>query len=111
MSEMIPLGKITKQLDDIGYEVTYAHNDLIFIKHSPFILRFDLENVKTVHFYAHHTFKTAKHKNYYNSVKKTFRSIAIKTIDSGSFDLKESNQENNVDVVFYEQGENNEFAK
>jgi hypothetical protein len=105
MSELIPLGEVTKALHDIGYEVTYAYDDLVFIEHSPFILRIDLEKTRTVYFYAHNTFKPAKKKKYLTSVQKKFKSMSFTIVDSGTFNLKESeNKENNIDIEFYEKG-------
>ena len=39
-SEARPLGKITAILADIGLEVTYAYDDLVFVQHSAFLLQF-----------------------------------------------------------------------
>ncbi len=35
-----PLGEITALLADLGLEVTYAYDDLVFVQHSAFILQF-----------------------------------------------------------------------
>ena len=35
-----PLGKITALLADLGLEVTYAYDDLVFVQHSAFMLQF-----------------------------------------------------------------------
>ncbi|MDF7801119.1 hypothetical protein P4C99_16705 [Pontiellaceae bacterium B1224] len=35
-----PLGKITAILADLGLEVTYAYDDLVFVQHSAFLLQF-----------------------------------------------------------------------
>jgi hypothetical protein len=35
-----PLGKITALLAELGLEVTYAYDDLIFVQHSAFMLQF-----------------------------------------------------------------------
>lgn len=41
-----PLGKITAILADLGLEVTYAYDDLVFVQHSAFLLLFtDKPNV------------------------------------------------------------------
>ena len=42
MTELIekPLGKITAILADLGLEVTYAYDDLVFVQHSAFLLQF-----------------------------------------------------------------------
>ncbi len=40
MEEAKPLGKITAILADLGLEVTYAYDDLVFVQHSAFLLRF-----------------------------------------------------------------------
>ena len=35
-----PLGEITAILADLGLEVTYAYDDLVFVQHSAFLLQF-----------------------------------------------------------------------
>lgn len=40
MMEQRQLGKITALLADLGLEVTYAYDDLVFVQHSAFILQF-----------------------------------------------------------------------
>lgn len=39
-TEARPLGKITATLADLGLEVTYAYDDLVFIQQSAFLLQF-----------------------------------------------------------------------
>lgn len=39
-TEARPLGKITAILADLGLEVTYAYDDLVFVQHSAFLLQF-----------------------------------------------------------------------
>lgn len=40
MAETRELGKITALLADLGLEVTYAYDDLVFVQHSAFLLQF-----------------------------------------------------------------------
>jgi hypothetical protein len=40
MKEERQLGKITAVLSDLGLEVTYAYDDLVFVQHSAFMLQF-----------------------------------------------------------------------
>lgn len=40
MTEQRQLGKITALLAEMGLEVTYAYDDLVFVQHSAFILQF-----------------------------------------------------------------------
>ena len=40
MTEIRELGKITAILADMGLEVTYAYDDLVFLQHSAFLLQF-----------------------------------------------------------------------
>ncbi|MBN1499670.1 MAG: hypothetical protein JW982_05935 [Spirochaetes bacterium] len=103
MTDLIPLGEVSKSLEEIGYEVTYAYNDLVFIEHSPFILRFDLEDVRTVHFYAHNSFDETEKNKYFSDVNDKLNKSSFKIIMSGTFELMESRKEdNNIDVIFYE---------
>ncbi len=35
-----PLGIVKEVLDEIGHEITYAYDDLVFIEHNDFLLQF-----------------------------------------------------------------------
>jgi len=35
-----PLGEVRNNLEQIGIEMTYAYEDLVFVKHNPFLLQF-----------------------------------------------------------------------
>ena len=35
-----PLGVVKQLLEEIGMEITYAYDDLIFIQHNPVLLQF-----------------------------------------------------------------------
>lgn len=41
-----PLGKITARLADMGLEVTYAYDDLVFVQHSAFMIQFTDDSTK-----------------------------------------------------------------
>lgn len=35
-----PLGVVKQLLEEIGFAITYAYEDLVFIEHNPFLLQF-----------------------------------------------------------------------
>lgn len=56
-----PLGKITAVLADLGLEVTYAYDDLVFVQHCAFLLRFtDVPNALHIHTHVDCVEKDAK---------------------------------------------------
>ncbi|NMW20691.1 MAG: hypothetical protein HKK67_03470 [Chlorobiaceae bacterium] len=36
-----PLGTVMQLLEELGHEVTYAYDDLVFVNHNGFLLQFD----------------------------------------------------------------------
>jgi hypothetical protein len=63
-----PLGMVTEALEQIGIEVTYAYEDLIFIEHNHFLLQFGktgeilffYANVETTGNHAHQLFSDVR---------------------------------------------------
>jgi len=43
-----PLGKVRELVQAIGFDVSYAYDDLVFSDHSLFILQFDDKNVQKI---------------------------------------------------------------
>lgn len=41
--ELRPLGKAQAMVEAVRLDVTYAYDDLVFVEHNPFLLRFDTE--------------------------------------------------------------------
>jgi hypothetical protein len=103
MTEIKPLGKIVKLLEDIGYNVTYAYEDLVFIEHSHFLIKMDLVDNKKLHFYYHNTIDKREKEKLFKTVATKFLLDSFTMVESGTFEIKESNdQENNIDILFYE---------
>lgn len=44
-----PLGKALNVAQSTSLEVTYTYDDLIFVQHNPFLLRFDEKDINTLH--------------------------------------------------------------
>lgn len=36
-----PLGIVKEVIEEIGHEITYAYDDLVFVEHNDFLLQFD----------------------------------------------------------------------
>lgn len=46
-----PLGLVTEMVEEAGLRVTYAYDDLVFVEHNPFLIRFtDSGNVIQLYF-------------------------------------------------------------
>jgi hypothetical protein len=39
--QLKPLGTVMQLLEELGHEVTYAYEDLVFVNHNDFLLQFD----------------------------------------------------------------------
>ena len=103
MAELRPLGEIMDSLEQIGFTVSYAFDDLIFIEQLHFLLRFDEHDTHKLEFFAHHETEENKQLELFNTIAEHVRKDALIIENAGTFELSESRkEEGNLDIVFYE---------
>ena len=103
MAELRPLGEIMDSLEQIGFKVSYAFDDLIFIEHLHFLLRFNEHYTHKLEFFAHIETEEKKHQGLYKTIAEHFKKDDFLLENRGTFELSESKkEEGNLDVVFHE---------
>jgi hypothetical protein len=50
--EKRPLGRISIIADELGFPVSYAYDDLVFLRHNVFLLQFDDTQNRSFNFYS-----------------------------------------------------------
>lgn len=97
-SKFRDLGKVQGALSELGIEVAYAYDDLVFTEHNTFMLRFDdeCENNLFLHFNKDCTEKEGISKilNY------KFETIGCTLTEDKNYDLVSKTETETFDVVF-----------
>ena len=103
MAELRPLGEIMESLEEIGFNVSYVFDDLIFIEELHFLLRFHEQDTHKLDFFAHNDTDEKKHQGLYKIVSEHFKKDSLVLENAGTFELSESKrEEGNLDIVFHE---------
>lgn len=84
-----PLGELKGILDDNGFGVSYAYDDLVFGEHSDFLMKFDGDNVYSVDLYTHVEHNAEARKDLLTRMHNAFEGSKFDITDKGAFDVKE----------------------
>ena len=87
-----PLGKITAILADLGLEVTYAYDDLVFVQHSAFLLEFTDEPT-TLKLYTNSECDAAEANEIASKIVLEFDKGGFVTEPSGRYTLSQNDDE------------------
>jgi hypothetical protein len=93
-----PLGKITALLADLGLEVTYAYDDLVFVQHSAFMIQFTDEPERLKLFVNTECDPEQANEAAENIILK-FESDGFKVIPAGRYFLT-PNEDETLDISF-----------
>lgn len=88
-----PLGLVKEVLEKVGAEVSYAYEDLVFIKHNHFLLQFG-KSGDILFFYANVEVGPEDSNIQYDILAKTAGARGISLIDQGMYRLSEGEGEN-----------------
>lgn len=92
------LGKITAILADLGLEVTYAYDDLVFIQHSAFLLRFT-DQPKVLKLFTHSECDPKEANDIASSMVLAFHQGGFIANPSGHYTLSQ-NEDNTLSLIF-----------
>jgi len=92
MTAAKPLGKITAILADLGLEVTYAYDDLVFVQHSAFLLQFT-DKPKTLKLYTNSECNPAEANNMASNIVIAFDEGGFVADPSGKYTLSQNDDE------------------
>ena len=95
-----PLPLAEQIVEATGLKVTYPFDDLVFIEHNPFLLRFDDENFD--HIYVH--FNVDCHEvdkmQLFDIMEKKAHSLGMKAISTGSYTMQQKEGVEEIEIVF-----------
>ena len=103
MSEIRRLGILAGTLQGLGYEITNAYEDLLFIEHLPFLLQFDAKDADKLFFYLHKEMETAEGNEILMNVSDALKKDSFSIIKKGTFAcVPNAKNKEAIDIVFYD---------
>jgi predicted nucleotidyltransferase len=83
-------------------EITWAYEDIVFVEHSAFLIRFDKENTTKLHCYFNTDCPKMESKFIYKCLVKAADEEAMSITNSGTFTLLEGKGKDEIQVKFLE---------
>ena len=93
-----PLGLITALLADLGLEVTYAYDDLVFVQHSAFLLQFT-DEAKSLKMYINTECEPAVAEEVEKQIIEGHAEKSFSVLSAGQFTITE-NDNGTVNIEF-----------
>ena len=88
-----PLGVVKQLLEEIGIEITYAYDDLIFIQHNPVLLQFGKVG-ETLYSYANVETPEDEAGQIFSAIQAKAEAAGMTLIYRGRYRLSETEGEN-----------------
>lgn len=93
-----PLGKITALLADLGLEVTYAYDDLVFVQESAFMIQFT-SDPETLKLFIHTECEPAVANEVAEKITLSFEAAGFGVVSAGRYFMT-PNQDDTVSIEF-----------
>jgi hypothetical protein len=87
-----PLGVVKQLLEEVGMDITYAYEDLVFIRHNPCLLQFGREG-EMLFFYASVETGAAKAKELFSAIQAKALGQGITLVYRGRYRLSQAEGE------------------
>jgi hypothetical protein len=95
-----PLGIVRELIEELGHEITYAYDDLVFIDHNGFLLRFGQET-GTLELFFNTDCPLDEVKKIETLLLPAAEKLELKITRKGSYTLNEK-PDNNIEISFFE---------
>ncbi len=95
-----PLGTVMQMVEEMGSEVTYAYDDLVFINHNAFIVQFT-DDPTCLNIYFNNAYKPDKIKILSEALLKQGPLHAFEVTMKGTYELEQKDGEN-LDIKFFD---------
>lgn len=99
--EYRPLGKLRDLVESIGFDISYAYDDLVFSDHSLFILRFDDEKPERLYLYFNKEAEEKVASKVSKSVVEAGMIGGFSIISSGQFEVCQAEDKEELAIKFY----------
>lgn len=96
-----PLGKLRELVESVGFDISYAYDDLVFSDHSLFILRFDDEKPEQLYLYFNQEAEEKEALRVGQSVVEAGVVGGFNVINSGLFEVCQAEDKEELAIKFY----------
>ena len=96
-----PLGKLRELVESVGFDISYAYDDLVFSDHSLFILRFDDEKPEKLYLYFNQEAEKREAQRVGKCVVEAGAVGGFTVINSGFFDVCQAEDKEELAIKFY----------
>lgn len=95
-----PLGHVLELVADLGHEVTYAYDDLVFVNHNAFLFQIDDEG-KMVSLYFNEDCPENEADDLTKSIVAAAGKKGLNVVRRGNYSLKQRAKDN-IEIKFFE---------
>ncbi len=99
-NELRPLGKIMDIVGTLSLDVTYAYDDLVFIEHNAFMLRFDKNIANKVYLHFNIDCPLTDAKKIETSLMTSAKQEGVELIPDNNFNLISDNERKELKIEF-----------
>ena len=96
-----PLGKVKELTESIGYEISYAYDDLVFSDHSFFILQFHDDDPSLLSLYFNSDCEIVEQTIVQAKLIMAGKSVGFKIIYKSNFTISQIDEEENLNIIFH----------
>jgi hypothetical protein len=95
-----PLPLAEQIVEATGLKVTYPFDDLVFVEHNPFLLRFDDENFNNIYVHFNVDCHEVDKKQLLDIIEKKAHSLGMKAIATRSYTMKQKEGVEEIEIEF-----------
>jgi len=97
-----PLGEVLEIIQQIGFDISYAYDDLLFSEHNVFIIRFDQSSNKKLWLYFNEDCDLVRRESIGNQLKNAYLSKKIEIHHGGLFSVQQIEGKEELELKFFE---------
>ena len=95
-----PIGRVKNIVEEIGLDISYAYDDLVFVEHNPFLLRFDLKKASKVYLHFNVDCETDKAKKIESTLNAAAKKEGLLLINDSKFSLSSKEETEEIEIKF-----------
>ncbi len=96
-----PLAEVKMMLEEIGHDVSYAYDDLVFAEHTAFLIQFDDENPKKLKLFFNTEVDEQEMTKIQNKLSIASEKKKLQIENKGRFSLKQEEDKEEVQILFF----------
>lgn len=96
-----PLSEILEIVQQTGFDISYAYDDLLFSDHNVFIIRFDETNEKRLWLHFNHECEPAASKSIYKKLKELALAMELELINGSLFSVEQVEGKEEIELKFF----------